>query len=107
MGELFRKLFLGPGQPNLIRRQGWRRGRELLTEEWNAEPTYGIVRLLRLILHILSFASLTIYIDTFADWIIHRRSRRSYNGLVDGRVVAIYREVFYVAQVLFLIAVLR
>ena len=105
--QFLKKLFLGSGKTDLIPRQGWRRGWELIKEEWFRESSYGIVRLFRLLLHILSFASPTIHLDSFANWIRRKCSKKPDNESVDGRIVAIYREVFYLAQVLFLVAALK
>ena len=92
---------LGPGEPDLLPRQGYRQLWDVFLSEWQKERFFGLVRVLRLLLIAGTVLFPVVHLDTLADWFIHRRSRPS--DKVDARIVAVYREFYFLARALFLL----
>lgn len=82
LGQALTELFLGPKNPgDSLPRQGFGRSKELILEEWK-QPTFGIMRLVRLLLMTISCLSPTLLVDSIV---------RSTNPAI----VAVSRELYY------------
>jgi hypothetical protein len=90
--KVIKVLFLGPDDPDVLPHQGYPRAVELIREEWK-QPTYGIVRLVRLVLITLALASPILIVDQAVN------SQKP-------SVLALAREAYYLARALFLFGVL-
>jgi hypothetical protein len=94
--HFLRGLFFGRIAPDPIPRQGYRRVMQLLRDEW-AAPSYGIMRLNRLVITALGFVSLTPLIDEVAYLFIKS---------TEASTVAVSREIYYIMQASFVVVVL-
>jgi hypothetical protein len=104
--HLLKLLLLGPGPPDRIPRQGYRHLRHVIRSEWRKERFFGIVRLLRLLLQGTSALFPVVLLDCIADWVIQKCSHRPPRLRVDSRLVALYREFYFLARAAFLFCAL-
>jgi hypothetical protein len=88
-GQVLKKIFLGPEDTSdTLPPQGYRRTKELIQEEWN-NPTFGIMRLVRLFLMAISCFSPILVIDQVV-------------GSTRPSVIALSRELYYFARAVLL-----
>ena len=100
------QLLLGAGRPDPLKRQGYRQLWNALRSDYQTDRSFGILRLLRLLLVAATILFPVVHIDTVADWIIQRCSRRPHATYVDARIVAVYRDGYFLARALFLVGAL-
>jgi hypothetical protein len=89
MKDMLVKLFLGLGPADEIPAQGPHRVFQLIVEEWNAPTSYGVLRIVSLMLVLTAL----FVPETYIDWMLSRRKDK-----VDARIIAISREVLYVLR---------
>lgn len=91
MRTLLAALFLGPGQ-DLLPQQGPRRAWEIVQEVWG-QPSFGMLRITRLLLSL----SVLLFPAIYVDWLVGSRSRSA---------IAVGREIYYATALAFLILTL-
>jgi hypothetical protein len=104
--HLLKLLLFGPGPPDWIPRQGCRYLGHVIRSEWRKERFFGVVRLLRLLLQGASALFPIVLLDSIEDWVIQKCSRQPQRLRVDARLVAIYRECYFLARAVFLLCTL-
>lgn len=83
------KLILGPGPGDWIPAQGPRRVFKLMADEWNEPTSFGVLRVVRLIL----VATALLFPQVYLDGMLSRG-----NVTVDARIIGIWRDAVYVLR---------
>ena len=101
-----KRFLLGSGRPDPLDRQGYRQLFRSLRTDFQQDQSYGTVRIVRLFLIFCTIFFPIVFIDTIADFIIQKCSHRPHFKYVDARIVAIYREFYFITRSIFLVCAL-
>jgi hypothetical protein len=94
-------IFAGQPKGDLLPIQGCKRWREEVKKEWD-QPTFGILRFVRLALLFWSFFSLTIHIDQLFEWLFWSRAKQPKVNR-EPHLIALPRETYYASRSVFII----